>query len=153
MRREPVGMLNKVEKLLMRTVILTAVLLVVVQALVVNDPFSTVMARVGTDTTPAVETTAAHWSEPRITLYLENYSALPHLVVLVNGNKMDVFDDRYVTIPVQDGDRVEIDSTFYSNEVLVKVLNTTADVIIPMIDKQLALKNNIVPVCTVKLKQ
>lgn len=142
--------MDKVEKFLIRMVIVTAVTLVVVQALVVDEPFSTVMARVGADTEPTV--TDAHWSEPRVTLYLENYSTLPHLAVLINGSKVDVFDDRYVTVPVQDGDKIELDGTFYQQEIQVKVLNISDQVKQPAIDEEILVSEDVVPVCVVKIK-
>ncbi|MEG6616257.1 hypothetical protein V6C27_07445 [Peptococcaceae bacterium 1198_IL3148] len=150
MKRRPIGPLDKIEKILIRMVVVTAVTLVVVQALVVDEPFNTVMARVGTDTEPTA--TTVHWSEPRITLYLENYSALPHMSVLVNGNEVDVFDDRYVTVPVQHGDRVELDGTFYQQEIKVRVLNISDQIEEPLVDKQVIINSNVVSVCTVEIK-
>ncbi|MBM7854666.1 hypothetical protein JOC37_001044 [Desulfohalotomaculum tongense] len=151
--RSTTGIMEKAEKFIMRLVILTAVLLVVVQALVVNDPFRTVTAMVGADTAATVNSTSVRWSEPHITLYLENYSALPRLSVLVNGDKAGQFNHRYVTIPVHDGDVVEIDGSFYNREVIVRVLNTTGEVVEPVVDKQLRIKGQLTTVSTVKLKR
>lgn len=146
--QKPSGVFDRVEKWLMRMVIITAVALVLTQSVIMkSDPFTSVMARVGSETM-----NTAHWNEPRITLYLDNYSALPHLSVLINGKKVSVFSDRYVTIPVQHGDFLEIDGTFYNHSISVKVLNTTEEISLPQVDKELAIESNVVPVGTVKLK-
>lgn len=149
MKRGPV--LERVEKLLIRLIIVTAMLLVMVQGLVVNEPIGHIMARVGTDVVPSIEA-QAHWSEPRITLYLENYSTLPYLKVLVNGRQVGTFNNRYVTFPVQQSDVVEIDGSYYQREIWVKALNITSDVDNQLENKRFILQNNIVPVCTVRIK-
>ena len=136
----------------MRLVIFTAVILVVGQAVVVDDPFRTVMARVGTDTGAASGNNAVHWQDEHITLYLENFSALPHLKVLLNGAEAAEFKDRYVTVPVSDEDVVEIDGTFYQHQINVRVLNTTAGVAAPAEGHKLIINSKVVPVGTVKIK-
>lgn len=149
MRRPPAVFLNRLEKLLIRMIIVTASLLVLVQAMVVDQP-NNIMAQVATDAEPATAT--AHWSEPRITFYLENYSALPHLAVLVNNGKVAAFNNRYVTIAVQHGDVISIDSTFYRHSTKVKIINISSDINNQLVDKQITLHSNIVPVCTIKTK-
>ena len=150
MRWPPAAFLNRLEKLLIRMIIVTASLLVLVQALVVDDQPGNIMAQVGSDDNPT--TASAHWSEPRITFYLENYSAVPHLAVLINDSKVAAFNDRYVTIAVQHGDVVTIDSTFYRHTTKVKIINVSSDINNQLVDKQITLHSNIVPVCTIKIK-
>ncbi len=144
--------INKADKLIMRLVILTAVVLVVVQAMVVDDPFRTVMARVGTDTGAASENNTVHWQDEHITLYLENFSALPHLKVLINGAEFAEFKDRYVTVPVSNEDVLEIDGTFYQHQIIVRVLNITPGVAAPAAGHKLTVNGTVVPVGTVKIK-
>lgn len=136
---------NRMEKLLIRMIIVTAALVVLVQALLVEY----------TGQGTGMESTAAtaHWSEPRITFYLENYSRLPHLSVLINDRPVAVFNDRYITVPVQHGDVVSLDGTFYRHEIKIKIINISSEINNKqLIDKQITLKSNIVPVCTVKIK-
>ena len=152
MRLKRTKILDKAEKILMRTVIFMAVTLVVVQAVLVDDPFRTVMGRLGADTAITTTVNTVHQSESHVTLYLKNYSLLPHLQVLVNGNKAGVFDNRYVTVSVQDGDVIEIDGTFYNHSIIAEVLNTTDDITTPVIEQQLSIENNVILVGVVKIK-
>ncbi|WP_031515229.1 hypothetical protein [Desulfofalx alkaliphila] len=151
-RYKRTSLMDLIEKIIIRLVIVTAVLLVVAQTFVLDDnPITAVMANVGSDKAGYNET--AHWSEPRITFYLENFSSLPHLYVLVNGNKLASFTDRYLTIPVEHGDTIEIDGSFYTHSIQVKVLNVTEDILSPAVDHQLSIENNIVKVDGVRLNR
>ncbi|MBO8138517.1 MAG: hypothetical protein H0Z40_10355 [Desulfotomaculum sp.] len=145
-------LMERAERFLIRLVIVSALVLIMIQALVVNNPFLKPIDGVGLDHNTAVSTSTIKWDQPHITLYLENYSSLPHLKVLVNGDQVAVFDDRYTTVTVQEGDVIQIDGTFYNHNILVKVLNTTAEVFNPAVEKQIIVKGNVVEVGPVKIK-
>ncbi len=149
--KRPVDFLDKADKLLMRLVVLTAVALVVVQAMVVGDPFRTVMAEVGSDS-EIFDDNIVHWQDEHITFYLENFSTLPHLKVLVNGTEVGEFKDRYLTIPVYHGDLIEIDGTFYEHPVSVQVFNTTDNIIKPAVGHKLTINGEVKRVGSVKMK-
>ncbi|MTI79350.1 MAG: hypothetical protein FH758_00500 [Firmicutes bacterium] len=141
------------ERILFKLIFLIAVLLVIAQTLVVNNPLRTTASMIGENSAVPANSSSIHWKESHITLYLENYSTLPHLKVLLNGDQINEFDNRYITIPVRESDVIEIDGSFYRHEVLVKVLNTTSDVIKPVVDKQITINGSTVEVCTINLKK
>ena len=66
-----------------------------------------------------------------ITLYLKDYSLLPHMRVLVNGDVRGEFKNRYVTVTVNSGDMISIDGTYYNLPVTVEVLNSSKSVTSP----------------------
>lgn len=138
------------ESFLMKTVIFMAVTLVVAQAMLVEDPFRTVMGKVGVEPAFSTAVHTANQGQAVVTLYLENHSVLPHLQVLVNGNKVAAFDSRYVTVLVQNGDIIEVDGTFYKHNILVKVIDTIGDITNPVVEQQLNIENNVISVQVVK---
>jgi len=68
---------------------------------------------------------------PVVTLELKNYTSLPRAVVLVNGEPRAVFGERYVTVPVTEGDLLEVDGSFYTHPLVVEVLDVSRGVAAP----------------------
>lgn len=131
---------KKLEKLLIRFVILCAVALVVTQSLLATDPMRRVIGYVDLEDLAVYSPNASQQlmvGEPTITLYLKEYPCLPKMHVLVNGEPVRRFNDRYVTLQVQDGDLIEIDATFYDHLVEVQVLTTSEEIISPEKGKML----------------
>ncbi|HBV96919.1 MAG TPA: hypothetical protein DEF36_07725 [Desulfotomaculum sp.] len=81
--------------------------------------------------------------EQVITLYLHNYSLLPYLKVLVNNEIRGSFLNRYVTVPVRDGDSIAIDGTFYKEPLTVEVLNVPEAVTRPRSGETILLNGNV----------
>lgn len=135
--RSFLGWGKKLEKLLIRLVILCAVVLVVAQSIVVKDPMHRVIGYVNLEdviTSPAANQQLVA-GEPTITLYLKDYYSLPKMYVLVNGETVGQFSDRYVSFQVHDGDLIQLDATFYDYPVKVQVLTTSEEIIYPPEDK------------------
>ncbi len=124
---------KRLEKLLVRSVILGAVLLVVTQSFLATDPLRHVVGYV--DLKDIKESPNAGQQlvpgKPTVTFYLKEYAGLPKLQVLINGESVGKFNDRYVTVQVQEGDLIELDATFYNNPAQIEVLETSAQVVYP----------------------
>ncbi|MFZ5644142.1 MAG: hypothetical protein ACOY46_11175 [Bacillota bacterium] len=78
-----------------------------------------------------------------ITLFLRDYSLLPHMRVLVNGDVRGEFKNRYVTVTVNSGDVVSIDGTYYNMPVRVELLNASKAVTSPRPGDIFNVKGNI----------
>lgn len=81
--------------------------------------------------------------EQVITLYLHDYSLLPYLKVLVNNEVKGTFLNRYVTVPVRNGDSIAIDGTFYKEPLTIEVLNVPMAVTRPRSGETIRLNGNV----------
>ena len=68
---------------------------------------------------------------PVVTLELKNFTILPRALVLVNHEPRADFGQRYVTVPVAEGDMVEVDGSSYTHPLVVEVLDVSRDVASP----------------------
>lgn len=88
---------------------------------------------------------------PVLTLYLQEYSLMPYIRVLVNGEVKGAFRSRYVTVAVQDGDTVSLDGTFYNLPVNIEVLDVSSGIISPGKGSVLTLRGNVINLGKVKV--
>lgn len=82
--------------------------------------------------------------EQVVTLYLQKYSLLPRLKVLVNGESRGSFNSRYVTVAVRSGDVITLDGTFYKRPVDIEILDSSKAVRSPSKGKILHLNGTII---------
>ncbi|MFZ5650071.1 MAG: hypothetical protein ACOY4I_04345 [Bacillota bacterium] len=94
------------------------------------------------------------WSfeSPVVTFYLKDYSLLPHLKVIVNGEVKGVFNNRYVTVEVHPGDVISLDGTYYNRQVSIEVLDTSKEVTSPRAGSVYRLNGNILSLGRVSAK-
>lgn len=115
----------KLERWLLRIVVLCVVMLVTVQwfaydpAVRAISKFDSDLNNVGTPHTNL---------EHLVTFQLLDYSALPKASVLLNGEKRGSFEHRYVTVPVTDGDILAIDATFYKHPASFRIIETYGNI-------------------------
>ena len=127
-----------VEKWLIRVVAISLVTLVAVQALMTQDPFRFYLSFAERLQTEKLEETP--WVQPAlapdkdagsITLELTNYSSLGKALVLVNGQVAGDFREKRITIPVQAGDTVEVDGSYYQYPLSILVLQVSDNIASP----------------------
>ncbi|WP_027363397.1 hypothetical protein [Desulfotruncus alcoholivorax] len=144
------------ERWLLRAIVLCAVMLVAVQWFA-NDPVLQAVSRAGIDINEPNEPneTAQRTSadlEHLVTFQLLDYSTLPMAAVLVNGQKVAAFQERFVTIPVANGDVLAIDAKFYQRPVSFKVFDTYGGVKWPGVDDTFKVEGTIKQLGTVIIK-
>ncbi len=119
------------ERWLLRVVVMCAVMLVSVQWFT-NDPVLRVIGKVDesiVDQGSLVQADLNHL----VTFQLLDYTSLPKAAILVNGEKKGYFANRYVTVPVTDGDELAIETGFYERPVSFKIIQTYGNVLVPPI--------------------
>lgn len=89
---------------------------------------------------------------PVVTLFLQDYSLMPYVRVVVNGEVKGAFNHRYVTVAVQDGDSLALDGTFYKRPVRVEIFDVSGGVISPGKGRVITLNGNMAPLGRVKIK-
>lgn len=148
---------KKAERLLVYMVVLCAVLLVVTQSFVAGDPMRKMIGYVDLDNINLGDVAIAPHAaqnvmagEPVMTLLLKEYSSLPKMYLLVNGEPAGGFDDRYLTFQVQDGDLLELDASFYNHQVEVEVVTASENIIFPK-KKEIVVINGIHTLGKVKI--
>lgn len=118
--------LSSAEKLLLGMIILCLVFSLFYQTLVSQSPGLGVIERVGSDAQMVLS--PGEQSDHSVILQLTNFSTLPKARVLVNGKVQGDFSHPFVTIPVTQGDLLEVDVSYYDHPVAIKVLDATQDV-------------------------
>lgn len=89
--------------------------------------------------------------EPVVTFQLINYSTLPLARVLVNGEPCGVFNDRYITVFVHEGDLLEVDGSCYNRPLDIEVLDVSKEVLIPAAGDRLRVEGGIICLGRVRL--
>lgn len=135
---------SRMEKYLIRLVVLSLVVMVVVQAMMTQDQYRLflswgekmegesinypVSAAQGTIPEPSANINSPHAD---MTIAIDEFSSLPRATVLVNGNKSTTFVNQEVHLQVMAGDTVEIDSRYYNFPVNYKIINTSPNLAFP----------------------
>lgn len=125
--------IDRVEKGLIRFIVLALVILVIAQGAMSSDTMRFYLSwgermegqviNLPTEKKESEQQSAGKVESPYaiISLSVQKYSALPKAEILVNGEKAGTFASREVEIRLMAGDVVEIDSTAYNFPVEYKV--------------------------------
>ncbi|MDD3880343.1 MAG: hypothetical protein PHP26_10230 [Syntrophomonas sp.] len=124
---------EKVEKFLIRTIILTVLIIVVVQGAMTKDSWRFYLSlgerlegqtiEFPVNNFPVVDSrknSANLHSQPlqsphaEITLQVEKFSSLPRAIIMVNGEERAKFVNGEVALELNAGDVVEIDASYYN---------------------------------------
>ncbi|GAB6156985.1 hypothetical protein JCM39194_01850 [Desulfotomaculum varum] len=114
---------------LLLPVAIAVVFLLYYHLFLTSSPADRLITQVGSDAQTVMQPAAG--AEHVLILQLMNFSTLPKAKVLVNGQVKGDFGHPYVTVPVCQGDCVEVDTTFYDHLVTIKVLDSTRQVMSP----------------------
>jgi hypothetical protein len=142
-------LINKVEKYLIRIVVFSLLAVVVVQGLMTHDPLRLYLswsermegqvveypvageATESTENSQQTDVLKAQSPQAGIILAIEDFSALPRTVVLVNGTETARFTDKEIKLLVRAGDVLEIDSRSYNFPVKYTIKNCSANLSFP----------------------
>lgn len=123
---------EKVEKYLIRSIVLGFVLMVIVQGLMTQEPWRMYLSwneRMEGQNIELPASTAHEKStkisqenhqasvqspQAMLTISLQQFSSLPKASILVNGKVSGYFNEKEIKLNINGGDVLEIDSTFYN---------------------------------------
>lgn len=118
---------NRVEKGLIRVVVLGIVIMVVVQGFMSVDPIRLYLSwgeRMEGETIQLPVATTSENADPdaeqaispqaRVAIEISQFSSLPRAQVLVNGQKKAAFTGKRASVTVCAGDTIEVDATAYN---------------------------------------
>jgi hypothetical protein len=136
--------INRVEKGLVRFVVLSLLLMVLVQGLMTSDPIRFYLSwgermegeniqfpvnmNQEASTSPVEEIKSP---QARLAIGVDKYSSLPRAKILVNGQEKYNFADKKVTVEINAGDTIEIDSTAYNFPIDYKVTAVSSNLASP----------------------
>jgi hypothetical protein len=145
-------LLNRIEKYLIRGVVLGLVTLVVIQAMLTQNPMrfylswgerlegqqmeypaSLIGEEEALQPQPAPEEAVSPWG--KMTISLEDYSSLARVKVLVNDKEVATFQERQVKLEVMAGDVVEIDTSFYDFPIEFKISSVSSNLAAPSLNQ------------------
>ncbi|MGS0764929.1 hypothetical protein [Syntrophomonas curvata] len=141
--------IDRVEKYLIRTILMSLLVIVVVQGIMTHDPLRLYLswsermegqvveypvagdAAGNAGNKQQTDVLKARSPQTGIIITVEDFSSLPRTVVLVNGSEKARFQNKEVKLLLQAGDVLEIDSRAYSFPVKYKIKNTSANLSFP----------------------
>lgn len=142
-------LIEMIEQHLIRLAIISLVVLVVAQGIMTVDPLRfylswgermegrTVYFPVnsnisGQEVCPIKEDTSA---DAKISISIEPFTSLPMAKILINGKEKFDFSEKVVCIAVNNGDKVEIDSSAYNFPVDYKITDSSNNLAFPSCEK------------------
>lgn len=167
---------EKIEKLLVRFVIVGLLMLILVQALMTRDSFrfylsfaerldvkryenfngvqsalapngkTTVELEANQDDTQTSSFMESRKSVGTVVLELNNFSSMQKASILINGQKVGDFQQKQVNIFVHHDDIIEIDGTFYAYPLTIWVKEVSENVRYPQKDQVIEVNKNLVRV-------
>ncbi|MDD4237771.1 MAG: hypothetical protein PHT62_04375 [Desulfotomaculaceae bacterium] len=143
---------DRLERALIRLVVVIAAIVMLVQTLRVGDPLPDAVPVTSLERTRPSLYPASLLQEPVITFQLKNYSTLPLARVLVNGESRGEFRERYVTVFVREGDMLEVDGSRYSRPLDIEVLDVSKEVLVPSAGDHLRVEGGITCLGRVRLE-
>lgn len=149
---------DKIEKYLIRFIVLGMVVLVLVQGMMTRDSLRFYLSwsermegqaleypvskeNVEPDKSQGMDINSPY---ALLSLSLKKYSSLPRAVILINGEKVDDFENQEVDLKLMAGDIVEIDATFYDFPVEIKVNKVSDNLAFPEKDQIFTANDSIV---------
>lgn len=142
--------IDKVEKYLIRIIVLSLLVIVVVQGMMTHDPLRLylswsermegqvveypVAGGAKTENKDKPETLKASSSQAYLVMEIKEFSSLPRTIVLVNGQEKARFHDKEVKLLLQAADVVEIDSRAYNFPVNYRIKNASDNLSFPELD-------------------
>lgn len=140
-------LINHYEKQLMFFVLILCFTVVLVQALMIFKPYGKYLnltEKLEGDPIDLNFVTVVDSTEFKgfatITIGVDHFASLPYAEVLVNGQEKAAFENNQVTIKVNSGDVVEINSHYYKNPCTFTIENTSKNVIRPEINQSITLE-------------
>ncbi|MBO8159537.1 hypothetical protein [Thermosyntropha sp.] len=134
---------NLVEKILIRIIVITVLIIVAVQGLMTEEPFRLYLSwgerlegqkieyPVNKIDSYADEDLSIKPPYAFLVISADKYSSLPKAVVLVNNKEVESFKNREVRLKVMAGDVVEIDSTAYDIPLEFKITEVSDNLAYP----------------------
>lgn len=134
---------NRVEKILVRIIVLGLVLMVVVQGLMTSDSLRLYLSWGERMEGQSLEYPASSINNENedagtvqspyatLTIAIDKFSSLPEAFIMINGAKTASFDKRELKIKVMAGDKVEIDSKAYDLPVDYRIIDVSNNLAYP----------------------
>lgn len=159
-------LVEKIEKILMRIIVLGIVLLVLVQGVMTSDPIRLYLSwaermegqilefPVASRQQQAPESQPIAIGSPQavVTLSVSQFSSLPKAKILINDQERAVFDNREMEIPLMAGDIIEVDCTQYDFPIEFTIKGTTENLAYPEQGKSYTANQSIVMIGKVIVK-
>ncbi|HNX28612.1 MAG TPA: hypothetical protein PKN87_04275 [Syntrophomonadaceae bacterium] len=158
-------LLDKIEKIIIRVIVLGIVVLVVVQGVMVHEPARLYLSWAermegqileypvaGNQEDAENEPAAVKSPQAVLKLTISQFSSLPRAKILINGQEQAAFDNREMEIPLMAGDIIEIDCTGYDFPVEFVIEATSENMAWPQQGKTYTANQSIVMIGKVIVK-
>ncbi|MFA7076815.1 MAG: hypothetical protein WC147_00160 [Syntrophomonas sp.] len=157
--------MNRVEKGLIRLIVLTIMVMVAVQGLMTVDPIRFYLSwgeRMEGQTIQMPVTSTRENAAPgaedaispqaRVIIEVGKFSSLPRAKILINGQEKYNFSAKRVTIEIDAGDTVEIDSTAYNFPIEYEIAAVSSNLAYPKSEQTFTANQTVVMVGKIIVK-
>ncbi|MCR6545858.1 hypothetical protein [Dehalobacterium formicoaceticum] len=139
-------LLTRSEKILVRMIIISLVLLVAAQSLLTSDPLRFYLSwSERLEGQPFQE-----WSQPsarvldtesplfaHLTIELQDFSSLAKAKLFINGKEVADFRNKKITVKVSSNDVVSVDGSFYHRPLTFRITESSSNIAAPVLYQQI----------------
>jgi hypothetical protein len=147
------GFMHRVEKSIIKLAVAGIVILVVFQAIMLNDTVRVFLNYATRLEGGPLEDSAMLSSGGRVVLRLENDNTFPQAFILVNGEPVKALNDYEIELEVRNNDLIEIDATNVGDEyVYLTTVGVSDNVLQPSIGQRAKARKRIELFSRIRLK-
>ncbi|MDI6706378.1 MAG: hypothetical protein QME73_08990 [Bacillota bacterium] len=143
----------RVEKIILKAVIIGVLLLISFQAIMLNETARVFLNYATRLEGGSMEESGIISPEGKLVLRLENLDKYPQALLLVNGEPVASFENAEIEVNIRNNDLIEIDATKVDDDYLyISIVGVSDNVISPSIGYRVKARNKIQLFSRVKLK-
>ena len=156
-KKSPFKVINlenkKIEKTLVLSSIVCFCLLLLIQMLMINPSARNILTQEEKVEGVFLNNSNVLMNKETILIELENESKMDSLWVMINGERTARFSGKNITLPVSDGELIEIDGTGTNKMAKVNIKSRSDDVILVIDNSTLEVNGNIGVLARIKIKR
>ncbi|MDD4503458.1 MAG: hypothetical protein PHS15_01360 [Clostridiaceae bacterium] len=146
------GWWERINGLIKKMLVLLFALLIVSQALLMNQAAKTFISRTDKLEGKSISDTNLFIKKGEIEISIENYSTLTPLVFYVNGDSVNTPAGKSIKLQVKNNDVVEVSGVEFNDTAILKVTAVSDNIIVPELGKLIYVNKNLEMVDRVRIK-
>lgn len=140
------------ERVLYMSFIITFAVLIIAQAVLVNDDVRTTLSISNQYEGSPLGIEEFLYEEGNVVLQLVDEESNTNLKILVNGDEIQSFDTKNIEIKVKNGDVIEIDGSETEIECEVEIVSSSDNIILEYESRRIYIKSDVKRIAKVKTK-
>lgn len=146
------GWWERINDLIKKILILLFTLLIVSQALLINQAVKTFISRTDKLEGKSIDDSNQFIKKGEIDISIENYSTLEPLIFYVNGDIVNAPAGKSIKLQVKNSDVIEVSGKSFNDTAILKVTAVSDNITVPEPGKLIYVNKNLVMVDRVRIK-